>query len=295
MRNVNSKNIGQIVTDRIIKELKNNPGQWIKSWSSNNRPRNLSTGREYTGCNWLWLSMVQGHDKVGNSSEWLTFNQAKELTDNPYPIKKGYEGQPVILYKPQKIKTLDKVKKEMTDKVIPLMRVFQVFNRDAIEGIPPAVIPDQEENKLEKVEVFVNKHKINLKNGFGHACFIPIKDEIQMPYITDFKTTEDYYATLLHEMTHWSGHESRLNRKLRNSYGTEAYAFEELIAELGAAMLCNHLKIEGKLQHTEYIASWLKVLENDDKAILKASAQAQKAFDYILGESNGQKTNEATM
>lgn len=285
MKNVNSKNIAKIVTEKIITELKKDPGKWIKSWSNNNRPRNLSTGREYTGCNWMWLAMMQGHD--GNdSNEWLTYNQAKELTGEEHPIKKGFEGQPVILYKPQKIATLDKTTNKMKDKVVPIMRVFQVFNRNAVIGLPPKEVEEKEENKLERVEVFVNHHKLNLKNGFDVACFIPSQDEIHMPYISDFSSTEDYYSTLLHEMTHWTGHEKRLDRKLKSSYGTEAYAFEELIAELGAAMLCNHLKIEGKLQHTEYIASWLKVLDNDDKAVLRAAAQAQKAFDYIIGVNN---------
>jgi len=289
MQGVNSKNIAKIITDRILEELKKDPGQWIKSWSAANRPVNLVTGREYTGCNWLWLSMMQGHE--GNdTNEWCTYNQAKELTGLDYPIKKGSKGQPVILYKPQKIATLDKKQNKMKDKVVPLMRVFQVFNRSHIIDLPPREIPNEEENKLEKVEVFVNHHKLNLKNGFDHACFIPSKDEIHMPYITNFKSTEDYYATLLHEMTHWTGHEKRLDRKLKTSYGTEAYAFEELVAELGAAMLCNHLNIQGKLQHTEYIASWLKVLQNDEKAVLRASAQAQKAFDYIVGVTNDKTT-----
>jgi len=286
MKGVNSKNIAKVITDKVLTELKNDPGKWIKSWSDANRPVNLVTGREYTGCNWLWLAMMQGHE--GNdSNEWCTYNQAKELTGLDYPIKKGSKGQPVILYKPQKIKKL--VNGELKEQSFPIMRVYQVFNRSSIIDLPPKEIPEEEENKLERVEVFVNKHKINLKNGFDHACFIPKVDEIHMPNISNFKSTEDYYATLLHEMTHWTGHEKRLDRKLRNAYGNEAYAFEELIAELGAAMMCNHLNIEGKLQHTEYIASWLKVLENDEKAVLKASAQAQKAFDYLLGDSNGHR------
>ena len=280
---VNSKNIAKIITDKVLAELKDNPGKWIKSWSDANRPVNLMTGREYTGCNWLWLSMCQGHN--GNdSNEWCTYNQAKELTGVERPIKKGSKGTQVILYKPSKIKKLvDGVLKEES---FPIMRVFTVFNRCQIEGLPPKELPDETENKLEKVEIFVNKHKMNVKNGFDGSCFIPSQDEIHMPKIVDFKSTEDYYATLLHEMTHWTGHKSRLDRLTKfNRFGDEAYAFEELVAELGAAMMCNHLHIEGKLQHTEYIASWLKVLENDEKAILKASAQAQKAFDYILGNA----------
>ena len=285
MKGVNSKNIAKIITDKVIEGLRNNPGQWIKSWSSSSRPRNLFTGHEYNGCNWMWLSMVRGGKNVGDSNKWITYNQAKQMTGLEQPIKRGSVGQPIILFKQFKI--TEQVNNELKEKMVPMMRVFTVFNRDVVEGLPKEVIPeDSEENKLEEVESVIRKHKIEVKNGFDGACFIPSLDVIHMPKIIDFKSTEDYYATLLHEMTHWTGHKSRLDRDMSTAYGGSSYAFEELVAELGSAMLCNHYKIEGELQHTEYIASWLKALEDDEKLILKASAKAQKAFDYLLGDGN---------
>lgn len=284
MKGVNSKNIAKIITDKVIEGLQNNPGKWIKSWSSSSRPRNLFTGNEYNGCNWMWLSMVRGGKNVGDSNKWLTYNQAKQMTGLEQPIKRGSEGQPIILFKPFKVSKVEN--NEVKEKMVPMMRVFQVFNRDVVEGLPKEVIPDEEENKLEEVEGVVRNHKIDVKNGYDNACFIPSQDVIHMPKISDFRSTEDYYATLLHEMTHWTGHKSRLDRDMSTNFGGSSYAFEELVAELGSAMLCNNFNIEGKLQHTEYIASWLKALNDDEKAILKASAKAQKAFDYLIGDNN---------
>ena len=285
MKGVNSKNIAKVITDKVIEGLKNNPGQWIKSWSSSSRPRNLFTGHEYNGCNWMWLSMVRGGKDVGDSNKWITYNQAKQMTGLDQPIKRGSVGQPIILFKPFKVSKVEN--NEVKERMVPMMRVFTVFNRDVVEGLPKEVIPeDSEENKLEEVESVVRNHKIEVKNGYDGACFIPSMDVIHMPKIVDFRSTEDYYATLLHEMTHWTGHKSRLDRDMSTHFGGKSYAFEELVAELGSAMLCNKFNIEGKLQHTEYIASWLKALEEDEKAILKASAKAQKAFDYLLGDNN---------
>ena len=292
MKGVNSKNIAKVITDKVIEGLRNNPGKWIKSWSSSSRPRNLFTGNEYNGCNWMWLSMVRGGKNVGDSNKWVTYNQAKQMTGLDKPIKRGSQGQPIILFKPFKV--TEQVNNELKEKMVPMMRVFTVFNRDVVEGLPKEEIPDEEENKLEEVEGVIRKHKISVNNGYDGACFIPSQDVIHMPKIMDFKSTEDYYATLLHEMTHWTGHKSRLDRDMSTVFGGSSYAFEELVAELGSAMLCNHYKIEGELQHTEYIASWLKALEDDEKLILKASAKAQKAFDYLLGDGNESKRSRNT-
>ena len=179
MKGVNSKNIAKVITDKVLAELKNDPGKWIKSWSDANRPVNLVTGREYTGCNWLWLAMMQGHE--GNdSNEWCTYNQAKELTGLDYPIKKGSKGQPVILYKPQKIKKL--VDGELKEQSFPIMRVFQVFNRSVIEGLPPRENPAEEEmlrslTTLEVLgtydEIFSNSAK-NTKYKLVHPYDTPI-------------------------------------------------------------------------------------------------------------------------
>ena len=121
-----------------------------------------------------------------------------------------------------------------------------------------------------------------IRHGGSKAFYRPSTDEIQMPPRAAFPHASGYYNVALHELTHWTSHESRCNRKLEGRFGDESYAAEELIAEMGAAFLCAHCRIDGELRHTSYLASWLKVLRNDKRAIFTASAQAQRAADYIL-------------
>lgn len=275
---MNSKDIAKMITDKVIEGLKDNPAKWMKSWESD-RPRNLATKREYSGGNWMWLNMWKGDKTVGNTNQWCTYNQAKALTGLDKPIKKGMKSVPVFFFKP--LKGQDKVTGE--DKLFRMMKVYRVFNFDALEG--DLTLPEKEPIgfRKENVEAVVKSTEAVYKEGYDSACYIPSFDEIHMPAFDKFNTVEDYYATLLHELTHWTGHTSRLDRKLNEGrFGNEAYAFEELVAELGAAMLCNANGVEGKLQHTEYIASWLKVLKDDSNHILKAASLAQKAFDFIM-------------
>jgi antirestriction protein ArdC len=137
---------------------------------------------------------------------------------------------------------------------------------------------------IESCEAFIKAQRALIKHGGNRAFYVPSADYIQLPELDQFKSSHDYYATSLHELSHWTGHESRLNRDFSGRFGNEAYAFEELVAELGSAMLCAHLKLDGQLQHSSYIASWLKVLKDDPKNILKASAQAQKILNFTTNE-----------
>jgi antirestriction protein ArdC len=275
---MDSKEIAKIISDKVIAGLKDNPEKWIKSWQSD-RPMNFATKRPYTGGNWLWLNMWTDDEKVGKTNQWCTYNQAKKLTGLEKPIKKGMKSVPVFFYKPWA--TEDKHTGE--DKLIQVMKVYRVFNFDALEGdlkLPEISKLNFRQDNVEKV---IKSTEAKYKEGYTNACYIPSLDVIHMPKFDKFNTAEDYYATLLHELTHWTGNKSRLDRKLNESrFGEEAYAFEELVAELGSAMLCNANGVKGKLQHTQYIASWLKVLENDSKHILKAASLAQKAFDFIM-------------
>ena len=127
----------------------------------------------------------------------------------------------------------------------------------------------------------------------NRACFIPSLDKIHLPNKTEFKSIPDFYATALHELTHWTGHKSRLVRDFSGRFGDAAYAFEELIAELGAAFLCASTGVDGQLQHDSYIASWLKVLKNDKKAIFTAAAAARKAAEFLTGAQDQQAEQAA--
>jgi antirestriction protein ArdC len=121
-----------------------------------------------------------------------------------------------------------------------------------------------------------------IKHGGGRACYIPSLDQINLPEKESFNTSADYYATAYHELIHYTGAEKRLARLKNDSFGSEGYAFEELIAELGASMLCAYNGINAQLQHASYIDSWIKALRGDKKFIISASAKAQKAVNYLL-------------
>jgi antirestriction protein ArdC len=138
-------------------------------------------------------------------------------------------------------------------------------------------------NDISSIEALTVKSGAKLQFGGDRAYYSPSQDYIAMPHKTQFNSEASYYATLLHELSHWSGHKSRLDRDLSGRFGNEAYAAEELIAELSAAFLCARYSITGELRHSSYIASWLRVLKNDNKAIFKAAALAQKSADYLAG------------
>jgi antirestriction protein ArdC len=145
---------------------------------------------------------------------------------------------------------------------------------------------EEPEVRYAHAQAFVDATGARINHGGDKACFIPSVDLIQMPHRASFSGEEHYHATLLHECVHWSGHEKRLNRYLKNRFGTEAYAAEELIAELGAAFLCAHLGIEGELRHAGYIQSWIKILRDDQRAIFTAASKASQAADYLRSFSD---------
>jgi antirestriction protein ArdC len=207
----------------------------------------------------------------------MTFNQAKACGGS---VRRGEKSSAqVVFFKPLTIK--DKATDE--EKQIPLLKTSAVFNIEQIEGLPEKFLPKvlesgQSFEDNERAGILMSQARV--LHGGGQACFIPSKDEIHLPAKTEFKSSSDYHATALHELTHWTGHKSRLDRQFGARFGDNAYAFEELVAELGAAFLCSDCGIDGKLQHDSYIASWIKVLKGDKRAIFTASSAARKAADY---------------
>jgi len=281
--------IAKEITDSIIAQLEQGIAPWVKPWSASGAgdslaPHNPASGTFYRGINFVWLSMMQFGGQFGTSSKWMTYKQAQ---DKGAQVRKGAKGVQVVFYKPLEVTEQGSGDK----KVIPLMKTYTVFNADFIDGLPvdETITDDAPVNEFdthEACEAFILSSGANVKHGGDRAFYSPGHDFIQLPNREDFKSAPDYYATALHELSHWSGHESRLNRDFSKSkrFGDSAYAFEELVAELGAAMLCAHSKIDGQLQHASYIASWLKVLKADSNAILKASAEAQKILDFLTTE-----------
>ena len=269
--------IYQQVTDKIIAELEaGNIPSWVKNWSGEaGSDCNVISKKTYSGINTIILGMSGFKSPYwGTYKQWLSIG-AKINKDqfNKY--------QSIVFYAP--VKTAKKQESE-EQQVYKLMRYFRVYNAEQVTGFEaPAMPAPKVFNDVASIEALTVKSGAQLQFGGDRAYYSPSQDFIAMPHKIQFNNEASYYATLLHELAHWSGHKSRLDRDLSGRFGNEAYAAEELIAELSAAFLCARFSITGELRHSSYIASWLRVLKNDNKAIFKAAALAQKSADYLAG------------
>lgn len=219
---------------------------------------------------------------------WMTFRQAIELGGH---VRKGETGSPVVYASTCKLAGTDGQDGDDEERSIPFLKAYTVFNIEQIEGLPPdyhasARPAANRDERIQTTEAFFAATGAEIRHGGSSACYIPSLDRIHIPAFADFHDAESYYATLAHEMTHWTRHESRLHRDFgRERFGDEGYAMEELVAELGAAFLCADLDIELTVRddHASYIASWLKVLKSDSRAVFTAAAHAQRAADFLHG------------
>jgi antirestriction protein ArdC len=268
------------VTNELIKQLENGVAPWVKPWHSLNfQPKNILSKKPYNGINFLILSWLGAKY---DSNYWLTFNQAKQLGGS---VKRGSKAVPIVFFARKIEKGTDKQGNEI-ERVRGIFREYYVFNACQCENI---TIPASEELKplhdgkhVETIESFVKNTQANIVNkDKARAYFSPSEDLINMPELKQFTSVEDYYSTLFHELTHWTGAENRLNRLEKAFFGSHSYAKEELVAELGSAFLCNQFQLDGKLQHASYLDSWLKVLKEDNKAIFKAASLAEKAVKLL--------------
>jgi antirestriction protein ArdC len=268
----------QQVTDKIIAELESgNIPSWVKNWSGGaGADCNVISKKTYSGINTIILGMSGFKSPYwGTYKQWLSIG-AKINKDQ------FSNYQSIVFYAP--VKTAKKQDNEDTQQVYKLMRYFRVYNAEQVTGFEAPALPVPKVfNDISSIEALTVKSGAKLQFGGDRAYYSPSDDYIAMPHKTQFNSEASYYATLLHELSHWSGHKSRLDRDLSGRFGNEAYAAEELIAELSAAFLCARFSITGELRHSGYIASWLRVLKNDNKAIFKAAALAQKSADYLAG------------
>lgn len=274
-----------VVTASIIAALEAGTAPWVRPWrNTEGMDRNGESGRPYNGINVLltmWSSLMNGF----NSNEWFTFNQVRKKGGH---VKKGSRSTLLVFFKPMEIRVEDEVTGEWKKKKIPLLREFNVFNRDQCEGLPERMpveaLPEPDRNEIVDEWIAALGSKIVSHRRSDRACYSPFLDRIEMPPMKTFDSSEAYYATLFHEHAHWTGHESRLDRDLKNGFGTPEYAYEELIAELASAFLCAEFQVDGKLQHPEYIASWIKRLKDDKKLIFSAASKARTAVAYLNGD-----------
>jgi antirestriction protein ArdC len=261
----------QNITDGIIAAIEEKGTlPWVRPWTSAGRPRNGISQKPYSGINHLLLSIAGAQF---GSQEWFTFNQARDAGGT---VKKGSVGYKIVFW--NIIKKEDAMGGEET---FPLLRYFTVFNRDQIDGLPAPKVAERSFTPLDEVESFVAATGASIAHGGDRAFYSLATDSITLPNRTSFVSETAYYATLFHELVHWTGHKSRLDRPLANRFGSPEYAEEELVAELGAAFLCAECGVDGQTQHPEYIASWLTALKNDKRFIFKAASAAKKAVGFV--------------
>ena len=276
--------IYQEVTDRIISQLENGIIPWHKPWVASGRAISHSTGRPYSLLNQMIL---------GRPGEYLTFNQVKQEGGR---VKKGEKSSMVVFWK--WIDQEDEETKEV--KKIPFLRYFSVFHVDQCEGIeakyakpmPNVVHPVESAEKI--VAEYATKYGVKVVHEEGDRAFYrPSTDTVTLPLMEQFKSVAEYYSTAFHELTHSTGHESRLNRLAKVAcFGSEEYSKEELIAEIGSASLMTQTGFETESSFNNsvaYIQSWLKALKNDKRMIVSAAGRAEKAVKMILCEEAEQE------
>ncbi|MBO4168840.1 ArdC family protein [Cereibacter azotoformans] len=279
------------VTSKIIADLEKGDLSWLKPWSGGNMDGRIikplrHNAQPYSGINilMLWGAAMEGGYV---SPYWMTFKQAQEYGAH---VRKGERGN-LVVYANTITKTEEGENGQDEERKIPFMKGYTVFNVEQIEGLPkhyyakPPQIIDPA-LRIDQAETFFASTGADIRHGGNSAHYSGGSDHVQMPAFEAFRSPEAYYATLAHELTHWTKHKSRLDRDFgRKSWGDEGYAREELVAELGAAFLCADLALtpEPREDHAAYIQSWLKVLKEDKRAIFSAAAHAQRAADFLHG------------
>lgn len=267
------------VVNKLIQHIESGSLPWKRPWKSSSvsgLPANPSTKREYSGTNILSLWVEQavfGYE----TGLWLGFDQARKLGGH---VKKDEHGHPVLVYR-----TGTRTNDEGNEEAYRFLSVRLVFNLDQCAGLDSLrpVYEKHEWDPLERVESLIQKTGATIEYGGDRAFYLPKPDKIRLPDRDRFANAKDFSATALHELTHWTGHESRLNRKFGQKFGEDAYAFEELIAEIGCAMTMARIGLSGEVvNHASYLDHWLKVLRQKPSYLFTAASAASKASDWLV-------------
>jgi antirestriction protein ArdC len=280
----------QEITDKIIAELEAGRLPWVQPWGTSGAkasiamPRNVASRRPYSGINVLilWGSVVK-HDFTGQG--WLTFRQALSLGGN---VRKGERGTTVV-YADRFIPEDERRRAERDGDqpgAIPFLKRFTVFNADQCENLPGELTvappPMPEGLILPQAEALIAATGADFRIGGDSAFYSPAHDFVRVPRPDAYFEPINWHRTALHELGHWVGHASRLGRDMSGAFGSASYAKEELIAEMTSAFVCASLGIVPTVRHADYIGSWLEVLREDDRAIVRAASAASKAAAYLL-------------
>ena len=278
------------ITGKIVSALENGVRPWVRPWNAEHAAGRITrplrhNGQPYTGINILslWASATaQGFA----APIWMTYRQATELGAH---VRKGEKGSPVVYANSITRTETDADSGADVERELHFLKGYTVFNVEQIEGLPeqyndPASPRLEVPARIARAESFFAATGAELSHGGSRAFYRPSTDTIVLPAFEAFRDAESYYATLAHETTHWTSHESRLARDFGSKrFGSEGYAIEELVAELGAAFLCADLDLtlEPREDHAAYIANWLEVLKNDHRAIFTAASHARRAADFL--------------
>jgi antirestriction protein ArdC len=280
----------QEITDKIIAELEAGRVPWVQPWGTAaakaplTMPKNAASRRQYSGINVLilWSAVIQ---HGFSSQNWLTFRQALGLRGH---VRKGEHGTTVV-YADRFVPDEERQRAERDGdepNAIPFLKRFTVFNTDQCEALPPelanAPAPVPEGLILPDAEALIAATAADFRVGGDRALYSTIHDFIQVPRPEAYFDPINWHRTALHELGHWTGHPSRLDRDLSGNFGSALYAKEELVAEMTSAFVCASLGIVPTVRHADYIGSWLEVLRDDDRAIVRAASAASKAADFLL-------------
>ena len=275
----------QEFADRIVSELERGIKPWVRPWDPDKAggpqaPFNPVTGKHYHGVNVLLLGMDLRAFESGDP-RWMTYQQAQE---KKWQVRKGERSTTIFFAKPLEI---DDEGTEDGRKTIKILKHYAVFHASQINGIPAYKVPTVEEapwTRPEAADIILKNSGAVIRIGGDRAFYSPSTDHIQLPPESAFRGPAEFATTGLHELGHWTGHPSRLNRPVQNRFGSTAYAMEELRAEIASAFVASVLGIPTDIpQHASYLASWIKPLKDDKREIFRAAADAQRIADMELG------------
>lgn len=291
-----------LVTDKIVQLLERGTVPWRQPWhSTGSVPSNLLTGHVYRGINPL-LCQIDCLIHDWQLPLFVSFSQAKE---QGWTIQKGAKST-WIKWGGTGVKTIEKEDGSTTQQFYRSFKWHNVFNvawiddsqsdRKISDFIPQRIESETTvKSRVEVVEQFIKNQGATVRYGGNRAFYVPSIDAIQLPLFEDFDSAELFYATYVHELGHWTGHQSRLGRDLSGAFGSRQYTREELVAELTSAFVCNDLRIDVDVQHhASYLHHWLDLLKGDSKAFFSAVGQAQKAAELLLDKAGINQGNECT-
>lgn len=275
------RNIYTEITEKIVAQLES-AGKWEQGWSclgAGRLPGNIASGKAYRGINVLALWSAEAP-----SQWWGTYQQWQAVGGQ---VRKGEKSSTVVFFSPVTKRGTTSTE-DTPAETFPVLKYFSVFHAGQVDGdvkLPFEAPATEPEERIADAEAFFAGLGGTVNHGGDRAYYSPSADRIQMPRYEQFREAPGYYSTLAHEYIHWTAPKQRLGRELGKRFGDEQYAMEELVAELGAAFTLGTLELaaEPRVDHAQYLASWIRVLKADHKAIFHAAGKAQAAVEYLAG------------